>query len=395
MKKTIIILLILSICVALFACNRTENDESSDAPKDESSAVVEENSNEESVVSGEASDEASDEVSEEPREVSVAEVIPAAQLQTMDKEAIVSYAKSLLDMIDNGISEISDDFFYPEKDEDLPSPDDEGFAKIQGNTNLCLRIIQNHDFCRYDFDSASVETDNKTVDAIWGVQSAIANSFLTYKRCYENGEYDEARNALASISNDYYNIIFEKTEVVIMDKIRSAFHDDEAFDDRIDYHPQKYRLPPYRNYVSNEKNSDLSRSAIQWFYGYSSLTDSKGDGYAAALYPYGVLSVCRYPSSYDVFDDFIVIETTLPLRSMDISTIAGETMIKFDPYGDYYGKCWRFRVRPNCAFDSAEILPIDEENEEVTFVLYDENGDEIKRITFNYMTYVFRETYPA
>ena len=313
----------------------------------------------------------------------------------MDKEAIVSYAKSLLDMIDNGISEISDDFFYPEKDEDLPSPDDVGFAKIQGNTNLCLRIIQNHDFCRYDFDSASVETDNKTVDAIWGVQSAIANSFLTYKRCYENGEYDEARNALASISNDYYNIIFEKTEVVIMDKIRSAFHDDEAFDDRIDYHPQKYRLPPYRNYVSNEKNSDLSRSAIQWFYGYSSLTDSKGDGYAAALYPYGVLSVCRYPSSYDVFDDFIVIETTLPLRSMDISTIAGETMIKFDPYGDYYGKCWRFRVRPNCAFDSAEILPIDEENEEVTFVLYDENGDEIKRITFNYMTYVFRETYPA
>ena len=391
MKRTIIILLILSICVALFACNRTENDESSDKPKDESSAVVEENSNEESVVSGEASDE----VSEESREVSVAEVIPAAQLQTMDKEAIVSYAKSLLDMIDNGISEISDDFFYPEKDEDLPSPDDEGFAKIQGNTNLCLRIIQNHDFCRYDFDSASVETDNKTVDAIWGVQSAIANSFLTYKRCYENGEYDEARNALASISNDYYNIIFEKTEVVIMDKIRSAFHDDEAFDDRIDYHPQKYRLPPYRNYVSNEKNSDLSRSAIQWFYGYSSLTDSKGDGYAAALYPYGVLSVCRYPSSYDVFDDFIVIESTLPLRSMDISTIAGETMIKFDPYGDYYGKCWRFRVRPNCAFDSAEILPIDEENEEVTFVLYDENGDEIKRITFNYMTYVFRETYPA
>ena len=387
--------MIISICISLFACNRTENDESSDKPKDESSAVVEENSNEESVVSGEASDEASDEVSEESREVSVAEVIPAAQLQTMDKEAIVSYAKSLLDMIDNGISEISDDFFYPEKDEDLPSPDDEGFAKIQGNTNLCLRIVQNHDFCRYDFDSASVETDNKTVEAIWGVQSAIANSFLTYKRCYENGEYDEARNALASISNDYYNIIFEKTEVVIMDKIFSAFHDDEAFDDRIDYHPQKYRLSPYRNYVSNEKNSDLSRSAIQWFYGYSSLTDSKGDGYAAALYPYGVLSVCRYPRSHDVFDDFIVIETTLPLRSMDISTIAGETMIKFDPYGDYYGKCYRFRVRPNCAFDSAEILPIDEENEEVTFVLYDENGGEIKRITFNYMTYVFRETYPA
>ena len=109
MKRTIIIFLILSICVALFACNRTANDESSDKPKDESSAVVEENSNEESVVSGEASDEASDEVSEESREVSVAEVIPAAQLQTMDKEAIVSYAKTLLDMKDNGKTEISDD----------------------------------------------------------------------------------------------------------------------------------------------------------------------------------------------------------------------------------------------------------------------------------------------
>ena len=44
MKKTIIILLILSICVALFACNRTENDESSDKPKEESSAFVDDGS---------------------------------------------------------------------------------------------------------------------------------------------------------------------------------------------------------------------------------------------------------------------------------------------------------------------------------------------------------------
>ena len=44
MKKTIIILLILSICVALFACNRTENNESSDKPKDESSAFVDDSS---------------------------------------------------------------------------------------------------------------------------------------------------------------------------------------------------------------------------------------------------------------------------------------------------------------------------------------------------------------
>ena len=135
--------------------------------------------------------------------------------------------------------------------------------------------------------------------------------------------------------------------------------------------------------------------AIDWFYGYTSLTGSRGDGYAAAVYPYGILSVCRYPKSYDVFDDHIMIETTLPILDMNLQSAAGETTIPFDPTGDCYGSFCRFRVRPNCAFDSAEILPIDEENEEVTFVLYDENGDEIKRITFNYMTYVFRETYPA
>ena len=44
MKRTIIIFLILSICVALFACNRTENDESSDKPKEESSAFVDDGS---------------------------------------------------------------------------------------------------------------------------------------------------------------------------------------------------------------------------------------------------------------------------------------------------------------------------------------------------------------
>ena len=86
---------------------------------------------------------------------------------------------------------------------------------------------------------------------------------------------------------------------------------------------------------------------------------------------------------------------------MNIPETAGSTALIFEDYrsvrqdGPIYAKRCRFRVRPNCAFDSAEILPIDEENEEVTFVLYDENGDEIKRITFNYMTYVFRETYPA
>ena len=40
MKRTIIIFLILSICVALFACNRTENDESSDDSQNPSNIVV-------------------------------------------------------------------------------------------------------------------------------------------------------------------------------------------------------------------------------------------------------------------------------------------------------------------------------------------------------------------
>ena len=125
----------------------------------------------------------------------------------------------------------------------------------------------------------------------------------------------------------------------------------------------------------------MSREAIRWVYGFSSLTDYLGDGYAAALYPYGLLSVCRYPTSYDVFDDHIMIETTLPILKMNIQETAGETTIPIDPDVTSMNPA-RFRVRPNCAFDSAEILPIDEENEEVTFVLYDENGDEIKRITF-------------
>ena len=126
----------------------------------------------------------------------------------------------------------------------------------------------------------------------------------------------------------------------------------------------------------------------------SSYTDRLGDGYAGAIYPYGVLSVCRYPRSHDVLDDHIMIWTYLPILDMNIQATAGETTIPIEP--DATGtNPTIFRVRPNCAFDSAEILPIDEENEEVTFVLYDENGDEIKRITFNYMTYVFRETYPA
>ena len=82
MKKTIIILLILSICVSLFACNRTENNESSDAPKKEGTSVADDSSAEESVAVNESSEIPAD-----------AENIPASQLMSMDKNSIVAYAE--------------------------------------------------------------------------------------------------------------------------------------------------------------------------------------------------------------------------------------------------------------------------------------------------------------
>ena len=104
MKKTIIILLILSICVALFACNRTENDESSDKPKDESSAFVDDSST----------------VIDESTEPIVVENVPASQLMSMDKNSIVSYSDSMFGMISGSITEIPEEFFYPESDGRIP-----------------------------------------------------------------------------------------------------------------------------------------------------------------------------------------------------------------------------------------------------------------------------------
>ena len=110
MKRTIIIFLIISICVALCACNRTENDESSDDSQNPSNIVVSHDQSEVEM-SEEISEEVSVEVSKEPVYV---ENISAAAIKTMDKTSFEAYATDMLSMIDGNITEIPEDFFFPE-----------------------------------------------------------------------------------------------------------------------------------------------------------------------------------------------------------------------------------------------------------------------------------------
>lgn len=377
MKKTIIILLILSICVALFACNRTENDESSDKPKDESSAFVDDSST----------------VIDESAEPIVVENVPASQLMSMDKNSIVAYAESLVGMVSRNTTEIPEDFFYPKTDNDFPSADDPLFAKMRSNIDYYMKAAGEYGIFRYDYLDETESDDNQVMDELQSESDTFERMFDKYKANLESRSFGDARRLLARVRESYRKIEDEVASQIVF-AARAIAQDSTVLRNVSTYHPRKYGRSGLCNYINNEKNSDWSRLAIEWVYGFSSLTDSKGDGYATAVYPYGTLSVCRYPTSYDVLDDHIMIWTYLPILDMNIQATAGETTIPIDP--DATGtNPTIFRVRPNCAFDSAEILPIDEENEEVTFVLYDENGDEIKRITFNYMTYVFRETYPA
>ena len=377
MKRTIIIFLIISICVALFACNRTENDESSDKPKDESSAFVDDSST----------------VIDESAEPIVVENVPASQLMSMDKNSIVAYAESLAGMVSRNTTEIPEDFFYPKTDNDFPSADDPLFAKMRSNIDYYMRAAGEYGIFRYDYLDEMESNDNQVMDELQSESEDFELMLGKYKTSLENRDYEDARSLLARVRESYRNIEDEVASQIVF-SARAIAQDDTVLRSIPTYHPRKFHFAPYRNYVENVKNSALSREAIEWIYGFSSYTDRLGDGYAGAIYPYGVLSVCRYPRSHDVLDDHIMIWTYLPILDMNIQATAGETTIPIDP--DATGtNPTIFRVRPNCAFDSAEILPIDEENEEVTFVLYDENGDEIKRITFNYMTYVFRETYPA
>ena len=377
MKKTIIILLILSICVALFACNRTENDESSDKPKDESSAFVDDSST----------------VIDESAEPIVVENVPASQLMSMEKGSVVAYAESLAGMVSRNTTEIPEDFFYPKTDNDFPSADDPLFAKMRSNIDYYMRAAGEYGIFRYDYLDETESDDNQVMDELQSESDTFERMFDKYKANLESRSFGDARRLLARVRESYRKIEDEVASQIVF-SARAIAQDSTVLRSIPTYHPRKFHFAPYRNYVENVKNSALSREAIEWIYGFSSYTDRLGDGYAGAIYPYGVLSVCRYPRSHDVLDDHIMIWTYLPILDMNIQATAGETTIPIDP--DATGtNPTIFRVRPNCAFDTAEILPIDEENEEVTFVLYDENGDEIKRITFNYMTYVFRETYPA
>ena len=133
MKRTIIILLILSICVALFACNRTENDESSDKPKDESSAFVDDSST----------------VIDESAEPIVVENLPASQLMSMDKNSLVSYSDSMFGMISGSITEIPEEFFYPESDGEFPSPDDRWFSVMSENIEVYVDMAADYDIFTY------------------------------------------------------------------------------------------------------------------------------------------------------------------------------------------------------------------------------------------------------
>ena len=150
MKKTIIILLILSICVALFACNRTENDESSDKPKDESSAFVDDRST--------AIDESAEPI--------VVENVPASQLMSMDKNSIVAYAESLVGMASRNTTEIPEDFFYPKTDNDFPSADDPLFAKMRSNIDYYMRAAGEYGIFRYDYLDEMESNDNQVMDEL-------------------------------------------------------------------------------------------------------------------------------------------------------------------------------------------------------------------------------------
>ena len=386
MKRTIIIFLILSICVSLFACNRLENDESSsdsDVPKKEGTSIADDSSAEESVAVDESS-----EIPEDP------ENVPASLYMSMDKNTVVTYAESLIAMVNRNITEIPEDFFYPKTDNDFPSADDPLFAKMRSNIDYYIKTVEKYGVFKYDYILPEVMTRNEIAERMQSESDTFERMFDKYKANLESRSFGDAHRLLFEIRESYRKIEDEVAPRIVF-SARAIAQDDTVLRSIPTYHPRKFDSSPYRNYVENVKNSALSREAIRWVYGFSSYTERLGDGYAGAIYPYGVLSVCRYPTSYDVLDDHIMIWTYLPILDMNIQATAGETTIPIDPTGDCYGSFSRFRVRPNCAFDSAEILPIDEENEEVTFVLYDENGDEIKRITFNYMTYVFRETYPA
>ena len=178
MKKTIIILLILSICVALFACNRLENDESSsdsDVPKKEGTLIADDSSAEESV--------AVDESSEIPADP---ENVPLSQYMSMDKNTVVAYAESLIAMVNRNITEIPEDFFYPKTDNDFPSADDPLFAKMRSNIDYYINTAGKYGVFEYAYIvkviAEKMQSDSRSFE--W--------AFDKYKTSLENRDYEDA-----------------------------------------------------------------------------------------------------------------------------------------------------------------------------------------------------------
>ena len=153
MKRTIIIFLILSICISLFACNRTENDESSDDSQNPSDIVVSHDQSEVEM-SEEISEEVSVEASKEPVYV---ENISAAAIKTMDKTSFEAYATDMLSMIDGNITEIPEDFFFPETAENLPSPEHEYFAVMKTNSTYYVNLVESYSVFEYDISNGSFD----------------------------------------------------------------------------------------------------------------------------------------------------------------------------------------------------------------------------------------------
>lgn len=191
MKKTIIIFLILSICVSLFACNRLENDESSsdsDVQKKEGTSIADDSSAEESVAVDESS-----EIPEDP------ENVPASLYMSMDKNTVVTYAESLIAMVNRNITEIPEDFFYPKTDNDFPSADDPLFAKMRSNIDYYIKTVEKYGVFKYDYILPEVMTRNEIAERMQSESDTFERMFDKYKANLESRSFGDAHRLLFEI----------------------------------------------------------------------------------------------------------------------------------------------------------------------------------------------------
>ena len=237
MKRTIIILLILSICVALFACNRTENDESSDKPKDESSAFVDDSST----------------VIDESAEPIVVENVPASQLMSMDKNSIVSYSDSMFGMISGSITEIPEEFFYPESDGEFPSPDDRWFSVMSENIEVYVDMAADYDIFTYSEKENAFASENNVLNSIRKDSGDFNNALEKYREFYTSKNYDDAALFLRALRSRY-RAVEDRISSSIIKTSRALTGDMKVLNEKQAYHPEMYIFEPYHKCVDNEKN---------------------------------------------------------------------------------------------------------------------------------------------